>query len=424
MRLAWFSPLPPAHSGIAAYSAELLPLLQQDHTVHAFVDDGATGRGSALTVFDAHDFVWRQRRTPYDLVVYQLGNARSHDYMWAYLARYPGLVVLHDARLHHARARLLLQSGRVDDYREEFRFDHPEAPQDVAEYAVEGLGGTLYYFWSMVRAVVATARTVAVHNPRVAADLGREFPDRAIETVHMGVPDVTSAGDSRTSTRRKLNIPDDALLFAAFGRVTREKRIGPILRAVAALKSEHIPAFLMIVGDGDDYPLGAELASLKIEDRVRIAGHVPDDAIGAYLSAADVCLCLRWPTALETSASWLRCLAASRATVISDLAHLVDIPADVVVRIDLLDEDRALLQAMRELGADAPKRKTLAAAGHAYWSNHHTLEHMAGDYRGLLRRAHERTAPQAVDLPTHFTADYTAHARAVAREFRVNLDLI
>src|SRR5579872_769521 len=134
MRVAWFSPVPPVRSGIAAYTAELLPHVAADHRIDLF--DEA----------HAHDFVWRARREPYDLVVYQLGNAPCHDYMWAYLAAYPGLVVLHDAKLHHARARQLLQGGRADDYRREFAFDHPDARADFAEYAIAGLGGSIYYF--------------------------------------------------------------------------------------------------------------------------------------------------------------------------------------------------------------------------------------------------------------------------------------
>ena len=143
MRIAWFSPLPPASSGIASYSAEVLPLLDapcSGFTIDCFVErpEGSLTRTAqpapgSPRAFDAHDFVWKQQLAPYDLVVYQLGNAPCHDYMWAYLVRYPGLVVLHDVRLHHARARHLLNQRRFDDYRREFRYNHPDAPAGVTE---------------------------------------------------------------------------------------------------------------------------------------------------------------------------------------------------------------------------------------------------------------------------------------------------
>src|SRR5579862_3655328 len=116
MRVAWFSPLPPTRSGIAAYSAEVVPALAGAHAIDCYVDRPSSPLPGAR-VFDAHDFVWRHQRAPYDLIVYQIGNAPCHDYLWAYLAAFPGLVVLHDARVHHARARQLLSQRRFDDYR-------------------------------------------------------------------------------------------------------------------------------------------------------------------------------------------------------------------------------------------------------------------------------------------------------------------
>ena len=95
-RLAWFSPMPPSSSGIAAYSAEVLPHLRARGLVIDVYVDPSQRPDSSDGVAAAHDFVWRHRRAPYDLVVYQLGNASCHDYMWGYLFRYPGLVVLHD----------------------------------------------------------------------------------------------------------------------------------------------------------------------------------------------------------------------------------------------------------------------------------------------------------------------------------------
>ena len=420
MRIAWFSPLPPVRSGIAAYSAELLPLLRERHDIDCYTDAPTASGGRS-----AHDFVWIHRQHPYDLVIQQMGNAPYHDFQWAYLARYPALVVLHDARLHHARARQLLQQQRPDDYREEFRYDHPRTNADAVEYAVEGLGGNIQYLWPMLRALVHAARAVAVHNPRVADDLREEYPGAAVSTIHMGVPAIDAAGAARDGIRRALTLPAEAVVFAAFGKVTAEKRIGAILRALAALTSEGVNPYLLLVGDTSECPgLAREMTALGITDRVRVTGYVSDEAVGDYLAAADVCLCLRWPTALETSASWLRCLAASRPTVISDLAHLVDIPADVAIAIDLLDEDRALTTAMRRLAADDTLRGQLARAGHDYWRTHHTLEAMAADYETLIADAAARPAPSLAGLPAHFTSDHGERARRIARTFGLEVDIL
>jgi hypothetical protein len=162
-----------------------------------------------------------------------------------------------------------------------------------------------------------------------------------------------------------------------------------------------------------------------------------DTSDGTYLAAADACLCLRWPTALESSASWLQCLAAARPTVISDLAHLVDIPTldprggpshssaePVALRIDLLDEEASLQLAMRALVDDARLRETLARAGHAYWSANHTVDVMAADYLRVIAEAANRPAPAVRDLPPHFTADHSTLARGITARFGLALDTV
>ncbi|MBI3491936.1 MAG: glycosyltransferase family 4 protein, partial [Acidobacteria bacterium] len=352
----------------------------------------------------------------------------AHDYIWAYLASYPGLVVVHDPTLHHARARHLLRSGRADDYRREFHFDHPDARPEFADYVVQGLGGSIYYFYSMLRVPLQTARLVAVHNPRVAADLRDAFPGVAIEPIHLGKPPLDTSAARRARVRATMGVPDGCVLFAAFGKITDAKRIGPILRAFSSLVRDgpgNIDARLLLAGDASDYPaLDQEIDATQAGDRIFVTGYIEDETVGGYLAAADACLCLRWPTALETSGSWLQCLAAARPTVITDLAHLVDIPSTVALRVDLLDEDASLLHAMRQLATDVGLRATLGRAGHAYWAAHHTLDVMADDYRRIIKQAAARPARPAIDLPSHFREDYSSVARGIAQQFGVEIEIL
>jgi len=440
MRLAWFTPLPPERSGISAYSAELLPMLTDRFSIDVYCDAPPAAAPAGTRAFDAHDFVWRHDQQAYDLAVYQLGNATCHDYIWPYLFRYPGLVVLHDGQLHHARARLLLQQGRYADYRAEFKHNHPDVRQGVADLGIVRLLGSLHYLWPMLRSVVESARLVAVHSPGLAADLAAKFPDRPIAELRMGVParvPTVAAADLRS----RYGVPAGAVVFAAFGRVTPEKRISQILQALAALGDQHPPIHLWLVGEAAPYyDALAEARTLGIADRVTMTGFVNDDELAGHLSAADVCLCLRWPTARETSASWLRCLAAGKPTVTTDLVHTVEVPSldprtwkpqvaprpcedgpdagpvePICVSLDILDEDHSLRLALRRLTQDAPLRVLLGRRAHEYWQRNHTLPRMTEDYESLIDRALAAPVPTP-ELPTHLRPTGLQHALAVADE--------
>jgi glycosyltransferase involved in cell wall biosynthesis len=434
-RLAWFTPLPPIRSGIAQYNLELLPALSSSHQIDLFVDgppDQFVRPACGARVFSAHDFVWRHQQQPYELVVYQLGNAPCHDYMWAYLVRYPGFVVLHDGQFHHARARWLLQQKREDDYRSEFWFNHPDANVDLAELAVAGLLGSLTYLWPMRRIVVESARLVAVHNQWLADEIHEGHPSVPVRVIGMGVPAPNVRPGGGDSIRRRHGIPIGAVVFAAFGKVTPEKRISEAIRAMAAM-AEAVPnVHLLLAGESVDHynPLD-EATRLGVQGRVTVAGFVPEAEIPDYLAAADVCLCLRWPSAREASASWLRCIAAGRPTITTDLVHTADMPsldprtwtasapAPVCVSIDIVDEDHSLRLAMRRLATDAGLRTVLAASARRLWAERFSLEHMVSEYRDAIESALTASPPDPLmraHLPKHLLGDGTERAARLVRE--------
>jgi hypothetical protein len=110
--------------------------------------------------------------------------------------------------------------------------------------------------------------------------------------------------------------------------------------------------------------------------------------------------------------------------VITDLPHLVDVPLQVALRVDLLNEPGDLLSAMRRLGSDPDLRNELGRGGQAYWASNHTLPVMARDYERVLTAAAAHAAPEQTALPTHVIDDHSEPARQIAVRLGVDVDVL
>jgi glycosyltransferase involved in cell wall biosynthesis len=448
-RLAFFTPWPPQPSGVATCSADVVPALAAaGHGVDVFVDEAlvnvARGRNRGpdpgeVRVLGAHDFVWRQARDPYDLPIYQLGNSWAHGFIWPYLFQFPGLVVLHDTQLHHARASTLLGRLRFDDYRREFAYNHPGLSRGAAELAVHGFDGAYYYHWPMHRAVIDSARLVATHSVGAMKALRDKYPDRAVDHIALGhgaAPFGTAS--VRRAFRTRLGIPGEALVFGVLGTAAPEKRIAQIIRAFAGARQWAPDARLLFAGQVDPIlPLDDLLRASGVRDVTHLAGRLDDSEFDHAAAACDVGLNLRWPTAREVSGPWLRMLSLGLPTVIIDAMHHPDVvtldprtwlchsPSSdlardpetraVAVGIDILDEDHSLRLALRRLGSDADLRHRLGAAARAYWESNHTVPRMVSDYERAIARA-LRLSPPVVELPDHLRPDPERHAQTLVRE--------
>jgi glycosyltransferase involved in cell wall biosynthesis len=443
--LAWFSPMPPIRSGIAACSAALVAGLRPEYAIDVFVDEPVAR--VAEGTHSAHEFIWRQRARPYDLTVYQLGNSSHHDYAWPYAFRWPGLAVLHDAHLHHARAAALLRTARADDYRAEFSANHPDGDPAVAEMAIKGFDSHLYYDWPMTRLVVEASRVTAVHSRATAEALRGVYPAARIEPVRLGHGTlVTSAheDEARVRVRTRYGLPETALIVGCFGGLTPEKRIPQLLAAFDTVLGGDPAAFLFLAGSAaDHYDVRADLDARGLTGRAVLTGYLEsDEEMTDCIAASDIAVNLRWPTAREVSGPWLRCLAAGKPTIITDLAHLAGVPSldprtwtvrssrppgydpdgtgqleeAVCVAVDILDEDHSLGLALRRLATDAALRETLGRAARAYWTREHAVESMLKDYRRVIPRAIDGPAPE-YPLPAHLTNDGTALLRTLLAPF-------
>jgi glycosyltransferase involved in cell wall biosynthesis len=426
MRLAFLSPLPPAATGIADYSAELLALLAGRHEIDAFHDQDALDRGrlpSQVGAADASELWARHRERPYDLAIHQMGNAPAHGFVWEALARLPGLLVLHDLVLHHARARMFLDAPEVrayaaspwnaslrdaarrplTDYEAELAHAYPRQARRLAAAQLGTVGTLLPYAYPLFQLAVEASRLSVVHNAFMAAAVRDAVPGAEVAVVPMRAEAVAVPRPAVRAVRARHGIAPDELVVACYGLMTREKQLATVARAVARAAVALPRLRLLLVGPVPDAAaLERALDRLAVLGRTVIAGRVPFDELPVHIEAADLVVHLRYPTARETSAALLRVLAQGRPTVISDLENLAEIPTEAVVRADVADEEGDVTRTILRLAERPDVREALGRRAAQYVRSEHSAERCLAAYEAAIERAARRPDPPARAWPAHW----------------------
>ena len=439
IRIAWFTPLPSAPPGLPCHRTALLAELQKRYAIDRFVGAAAEHLQNAPTrTFSAHDFVWKHIRDPYDLTVFDVADSRSYDFVWPYLVRYPGLVVLQEERLHRSRASMLVAQGRDDAYHAEFHYDHPNANPDIPELGIAKLLGATSELWPMRRVVVESSRLLVAQNGWVAETLKNEASHDRIEVIEPGAPEIAPSPETRERIRSRHGIAGDAVVFAMVGPLTPERRVDPVWSAIELLRQDVPPVHLLMCGEADDpHPYTAR--HLDITGHVTwISGSDASD-FSAVLSAADVSVCLGWPSGLPAVLSFVESLAAAKPAIVTDLADRVDIPAldphdwhlrplaraddgptdlrseAACVSIDILDEHHSLPLAMSRLARDPALRKTLGHGARALWQRRFSFDRLVRDFETIIPKALDvpRSAVRQASLPPHLRTDGAGRVRSL-----------
>lgn len=359
-KIAYFSPLPPARSGIADYSAELLPHLAQMADVTLFVDAPASITLSGFPVRPVSDYP--SCHADYDLPLYQMGNSDQHETVYAMLRQYPGVVVLHDYFLHHFIRHRTIGRGDWTGYGVEMGYALGHEGRRVARAVHRGRADAPLFDAPLNQRVIDAALGLIVHSQFAAERVRRYRLDVPLAVIPAPVEPHAGA-----SWRAKLNLPEDAVLFGSFGQITPAKQIDAALSAFRAARQTCPQAYYLLVGEalpGVD-PAGM-VAAPELNGVVHHVGYAADLAeFVNWLHTVDVVVNLRQPTAGETSAVALRAMAAGRPLIVYDHGWYSELPDAAALKVPPGDE-AALRQAMTALAHSAERRRAMGQAGREY----------------------------------------------------------
>jgi len=427
-RLAYISPLPPARSGIADYSAQLLPALYDYYDIEVVTDqkqvsDEWIGRNCPI-----RSVQWLKRHAhAFDRILYHVGNSEHHWHMLELVAEVPGVVCLHDFFLsgllrhaefshweEHVWSRALYESHGWRAVRERF---HAPDPKGVM------------YAYPCNMDLIRAARKVLVHSTH-AAGLAKQWYGPEVGEGLEVLPLVRSSAclPGREQARNRLGIAGDDFLVCSFGQLDQTKQNHRLIKAWLSSELSRDPSCrLVFVGGHPEEPYAESLSDLiqgaPFPEHIMVTGWVEQDLYRAYLAAADAAVQLRTLSRGETSAAALDCLNASLATIVNANGSQAEFPKDAVWMIPDGFSDSELRDALEGLRFDSQARQRLAQAAGKFAHMHHTPKACAKRFAQAIEGAYTQQRPNRNDLITSLASisagqpdrDLRALAAAVAQ---------
>jgi glycosyltransferase involved in cell wall biosynthesis len=357
VKVAYYSPLPPERSGIADYSALLLPALQER------LDVVVPRRGA------------RKPPRGTDVVLYHIGNnPEGHGWILEALRRRAGIVVLHDFVLHHLVAGVTLGQGDADGYLDAMQRDAGVVGRLLAHGVVDSLLPPIWEHraqdFPLTGEVLTHADGVICHSRYVEARV-REYgyagpvfviPMPAWPSVELG---------SRLA-------PEGSPVLACVGYLNAAKRIPQLLEAFGGVLRRFPHAVLVLAGAA---AADVELDRGRLDEGVVRLDHLVENELWQLLADCDVCVSLRGPTMGETSGMAIRALSLGKPLVVSDVGWFSELPDSVAAKVPLDDSEvEALTAVLERLAGDEELRSRMGADARNYARREHDLDHVADLY--------------------------------------------
>lgn len=360
MTVGFFSPLPPAPTGVADYSNALLPLLRNFGAVE-IAPSGC------------------------DVALYHVGNNALHRDIYQRALTHPGVVVLHDAVLQH----LLLGMLDANEYVEEFVYNYEEPSRELGrqlwEQRARSGADARYFARPMLKRIATASRAVIVHNPAAAA-LVRDHAPQAhiVEIPHLFQTPVLPSQEETARFRESLELAPGTLLIGTFGHQRETKRLAVLLRAFHQADTD---ARLLVSGDFVSATFESAIAPLLEHPRILRTGYLPETELWRYAAATDLCINLRYPSAAETSGIAIRMMGIGKPVVFTSSEALARIPANACLRLDVgPGEEEMLAGYITWLAGNREAAHEIGRRAAAHIAQRHASDKVAREYWDVLNR--------------------------------------
>jgi len=426
MKLNWFSPLPPAKTGIAEFTAGLLPTLSSRADITLWTDqsdwDSTLEQHCVVRQFTPAEIDWTIVNDA-DVTFYNLGNNHLfHASIWQVSRLHPGVVILHDVSLHNFFDSLYNgvwrdTSGYLDQMEAHYGLEGRRAASEFVNrtVSIEALAER----YPLTPLALENSIGAIVHSPSAFEELSRL---NQIATVYVPLPAVFGPRFDLADLPSRSDDPPYNLIL--FGHLGRNRRLDSVFEALEPFHQKHL-FHLHIYGASDDSKqLRQRIRSLNLSDVVTLHGYATENHLDAALKKAHLAINLRYPTMGEASASQLRIWSYSLPSLVTQVGWYSSLPEATVAHVRPDHEVEDIQLHLTNFLAARETFERMGRSGHAALMKYHnpedyvrTVLDLAKNCRQLhLHAVAKRLAERGGNLIAPWTVDPLTDSLRMARQ--------
>lgn len=336
LKINWFSPLPPARSGIAQnFAMQVLPALARHHEVVLWTDQDQVApevqRIARVARYNPAAPPWREINDG-AISIYHLGNQTDlHGGIWQVSVRQPGVVVLHDLRLHEFFYTFWVQyrKDRASYLAALERWYGGEGQRAGEAFCRGGISPeSMAQEFPLTREATRGALGGVTHSGPALAEL-REVLGCPITTLNHPYVAADESRYQRWLAARRA-APHPPYRLVVFGYLNRNRRLEAVLEALAGIP-EREQFRLDVCGQlWDEGHIRMQIERLGLGSLVKLLGFLPDSLVEQKLSTADLAINLRYPSMGEASGSQLQFWDYGLPTLVTRTGWYASLPEDAV----------------------------------------------------------------------------------------------
>lgn len=395
-KMAFITPLPPEKTGLADYSAQILPNLSHYYDITIIINQKKIKDDWLEATFQIQDVNWFIRYNSYfDIILYQFGNSNFHYYMLKLLKLFPGIVVLHDFFLSGLYNWLdMAVPSEKGIFPRALYYSHGfgsllKLKNKNRQKIIDSYPCNLYVLKRSLGIIVLSQYTINLAKEWYGSNIVKKF--KLVN--HVAYINKKLSHEVKNINKEKLGFAKDDFLICSFGFIGEPKLYHRIIDALSNSCFSKKKFFFILVGGNYDENYNSlllkQIKNYNLSKNIKFTGFCDPEIFKEYLLATDIAIQLRSKSRGETSGCVFKCLSYGIPTIINAHGSFNEIPKDIVLRIKDQFDNEELTNAINILYKDSKLRNILSKNSLNYIKAWHHSAKVAKQYYNAIEDFYE-----------------------------------